>query len=176
MQRVTVRGRAGTLAPVDRRVLQLLHLLRAIAMRSRPTGELAQILQRKVLGPRHLPVLLMLSLEGDSTVGELAARVGLAPATTSMLANELNRAGFLDRREDDDDRRRTILSVPDRHRAVIEDHARQRIAPLQRALDRLGPRRSDQLLTALCILVDELEAEASAGGSQDCCYGPTERV
>jgi DNA-binding MarR family transcriptional regulator len=126
------------------------------------------MLQTKVLGPRHLPLLLMLSVEGDSTVGELATRVGLAPATTSMLANELNRAGFLERREDDDDRRRTILRVPDRHRAVIEDHARQRIAPLQRALDRLGPSRSDQLLAALCILADELVAETSADGPEDC--------
>jgi DNA-binding MarR family transcriptional regulator len=107
----------------------------------------------------------MVSLEEGLTVGELASRVGLAPATTSMLANELNRAGLLVRREDDDDRRRTILSVPERHRVVIEDDARRRIAPLQRALDRLGPRGADQLLAGLRMLANELGAEASAGGS-----------
>jgi DNA-binding MarR family transcriptional regulator len=111
----------------------------------------------------------MLSLEGDLTVGELAERVGLAPATTSMLANELNRAGLLERREDDRDRRRTILSVPAEHRAVIEGHARRRIAPLQRALDRLGGRGSEQLLEALSILAEELDAEASGIGAGDCC-------
>jgi DNA-binding MarR family transcriptional regulator len=155
-------------AQVDERLQQLLHLLRAVGSRSRPSGRLFQLLSSsRVLGPRHLPLLLMLSLEGDLPVGELAERVGLAPATTSLLANELNRAGLLERREDDQDRRRTILSVPAVHRAVIEEHARQRIAPLQRALDRLGPRGSEQLLAAMRILAEELEA--SDGGGEDCC-------
>jgi DNA-binding MarR family transcriptional regulator len=85
-----------------------------------------------------------------------------------MLANELNRAGLLERREDDQDRRRTILSVPDEHRAVIEEHARHRIAPLQRALDRLGKHHSEQLLEALRILTEELDADAPASGAEDC--------
>jgi len=155
-------------AQVDERLQQLLHLLRAVGSRSRPSGRLMQLMSSsRVLGPRHLPLLLMLSLEGDLTVGELAERVGLAPATTSLLANELNRAGLLERREDDQDRRRTILSVPPVHRAVIEEHARQRIAPLQRALDRLGPRGSEQLLAAMRILAEELEVWD--GGREDCC-------
>lgn len=91
------------------------------------------------------------------TVGELAQRVGLAPATTSLLANKLNRAGLLERREDDQDRRGTILSLPPLHRAVIEEHARHRIAPLQRALERLGPRGSEQLPAAMPALAEELE-------------------
>jgi DNA-binding MarR family transcriptional regulator len=155
-------------ASVDGRTLELLHLLRAISMPSRPTRGLAGLLRGAggALGPRHLPLLLMLSLEENLTVGELASRVGLAPATTSMLANELNRAGLLLRREDEDDRRRTILGVSEQHRAVIEDHARLRIAPLQRALARLGDRGADQLLAALRVLATELEAEGSAEG---CC-------
>jgi DNA-binding MarR family transcriptional regulator len=164
---MTKHEREPALALVDERTLELLHLLRSVGMRSRPTGGLVQLMRNSgVLGPRHLPLLLMLTLEEGLTVGELASRVGLAPATTSLLANELNRTGLLERREDDDDRRRTILSVPNQHRVVIAEHARRRIAPLQRALDRLGPRGSDQLLAALRILAEELEAEASA---EDCC-------
>jgi len=151
-------------AQVDERLQQLLHLLRAVGSRSRPSGPLMQLIRSSgVLGPRHLPLLRILSLEGDLTVGELAERVGLAPATTSLLANELNRAGLLERREDDQDRRRTILSVPAAHRAVIEEHVRQRIAPLQRALDRLGPRGSEELLAAMRILAEELEASDCGG-------------
>jgi DNA-binding MarR family transcriptional regulator len=152
---------------VDGRTLEMLHLLRAISMRSRPTGDLARLLSAGggALGPRHVPLLVMVSLEEGLTVGELASRVGLAPATTSMLANELNRAGLLVRCEDDDDRRRTILSVPEGHRVVVEEHARQRIAPLQRALDRLGPRGAEQLLAGLRLLSSELGAEPLAEGS-----------
>lgn len=162
------------IAPVDTQAVELIHLLRTVGMRGRPTGEFAHLLRTGAaagcaLGPRHLPLLLTLALEGESTVGELAGRIGLAPATTSLLANELNRAGLLDRREDDRDRRRTIVSVPEQHLAVIEDHARRRIAPLQRALARLGSRRSAELLAALHLLVEELTAEQSASGAEDCC-------
>lgn len=159
---------------VDTQVLELIHLLRTVGMRGRPSGGFARLLRAGAaagcaLGPRHFPLLLTLALEGESTVGELAGRIGLAPATTSLLANELNRAGLLERREDDRDRRRTIVSVPKQHRAVIEEHARQRIAPLQRALDRLGSRRSTELVAALRLLVEELDTEAAAGGAEDCC-------
>ncbi len=166
------RKSPGT-SPIDAQAVELVQLLRAVGMRGRPSGQFAQLLRTGAaagcaLGPRHLPLLLTLALEGESTVGELAGRIGLAPATTSLLANELSRAGLLDRREDDQDRRRTIVSVPEQHRAVIEEHARRRIAPLQRALDRLGSRRSAELFAALHLLIEELDTEPPPAGTEAC--------
>jgi hypothetical protein len=94
--RPTQQERVQGPADVDGRTLDLRHLLRAISVTSRPTVELAPLLSEGggALGPRHPPLLLMVSLEERLTVGELVSRVGLAPATTSMLANELNRAGL----------------------------------------------------------------------------------
>jgi DNA-binding MarR family transcriptional regulator len=153
---------------IDQRVVDLLHLFRALGARGRPSGRFAELLRTGSLGPRHMPLLLTLALEGESTVGEVATRIGLLPATTSLLANELNRAGLLERREDDEDRRRTILKVPEAYRGVIEEHARLRMAPLQRALDRLGPRGTERLLSALRVLAEELEAASTASQTEDC--------
>src|SRR5919204_1575302 len=161
-QAMPTEARAKQKPAVDQRVVELLRLFRALGSRGRPAGRFLQLLRDAgTLGPRHMPLLLTLALEGEFTVGELAGRICLLPATTSMLANELSRAGLLERREDENDRRRTILSVPERYREIIEEHARRRVAPLQRALDRLGERRTAQLFSALNVLAEELEPGAA---------------
>src|SRR5690242_2451579 len=106
--------------PVEVGQIELLQLLRVI-VRGFRHGSMAEPIEEPLrraaeagtLGKRHFPVLLSLALEGPATVSELAGRVALAPATTSLLVNELSRAGLVERREDDTDRRRTIVSLPD---------------------------------------------------------------
>jgi DNA-binding MarR family transcriptional regulator len=53
-------------------------------------------------------------------VNELAARLEVAPATVSLMVGQLSRQGILERREDEADRRRTIVSIADEHRAAID--------------------------------------------------------
>lgn len=115
------------------------------------------------LRDRHTRVLLALSLSGPLTIGELAARMGLAPATTSLLAGELDRAGFLDRREDDNDRRRTIVSLPESIRAPLEHVANAKVATLRRALERLDTPAREQFLEGLRLLAAEAAADSSSG-------------
>jgi DNA-binding MarR family transcriptional regulator len=94
-------------------------------------------LRTMALAPRHLSLLSFLVLDGPMTVSELADRLEVAPTTVSLLVGELSRKGILDRREDDTDRRRRIVSVaPDRQQAVERWLApgarawRQALAPL----------------------------------------------
>ena len=149
-------------AVVDEQVRELIYLLRAIARRLRPP-ELAELVQEAaasgLVGRRHLPVLLSLAVEGPTSVSELA------PATASLLTNELNRAGLLERREDEQDRRRTIVSLPERYRGLFEEVARRRLAPLERTLTRMGPRARTQFMEGLRILGEELARE---GGVDEC--------
>src|SRR4051812_33603124 len=53
------------------------------------------------LGPRHVPVLMTVAL-GDHplSVSEIAARIGLSLATTSLMVGELDRHGVVVRAED----------------------------------------------------------------------------
>lgn len=107
------------------------------------------------LGPRHMPPLFALTMGGAASVGDLAARIGLAPTTTSLLVNELSRAGLVERREDDNDRRRTIVDVSEHIREPLAAHASTRIAIVRRALDRLAPNARAHFLEGLRALVEE---------------------
>ena len=89
----------------------------------------------------------------------------MAPATASLLTNELNRAGLLERREDEHDRRRTIVSLPEEHRGLFQDVARRRLAPLERTLERLSPGARIQFIEGMRILGEELARE---GGDHQC--------
>lgn len=108
-------------------------------------------------GPRHLPVLFALALSGPEAVGELAERMGLSPATVSQLVNELERGGFVDRREDPRDRRRTIVSLAERHREPIEYYARRRIEPLRVTVETLSPQERAHFIKGWRVLVQAQE-------------------
>ncbi|MFG3253157.1 MarR family transcriptional regulator [Streptomyces sp. NPDC048172] len=116
------------------------------------------------LGNRHLAPLIALAVDGPASVGTLAGRIGLGATTTSQLVNELHRAGLLERREDDADRRRMIVSVAEPHRSLIEHCARLRMAPLRHALDTLPAGRRREFIGTLDEVVSAMEA---AGGDAD---------
>ncbi|MDT0270524.1 MarR family winged helix-turn-helix transcriptional regulator [Streptomyces sp. DSM 44915] len=82
--------------------------------------EVPEELREMALAPRHLSLLSFLLLDGPMTVRDLADRLEVAPTTASLLVGELSRKGVLDRREDDHDRRRRIVSVPAEKRATLE--------------------------------------------------------
>jgi DNA-binding MarR family transcriptional regulator len=73
------------------------------------------------LTPRHLSLLAYLLFDGPMGVNELASRLEVAPTTVSLMVGDLSRQGILDRREDDSDRRRTIVSLAEAHRSDIDD-------------------------------------------------------
>jgi DNA-binding MarR family transcriptional regulator len=72
------------------------------------------------LAPRHLSLFAYLQFDGPMPVNELASRLEVAPATVSLMISELSRKGLIERREDDADRRRTIVSIAPNRRAAIE--------------------------------------------------------
>jgi DNA-binding MarR family transcriptional regulator len=91
------------------------------------------------LAPRHLSLLAYLLFDGPTTVNQLAARLEVAPATVSLMVGELSRKGVLDRREDDADRRRTIVSIAPGHEAAIREWLGQGAKAWRQALDPLTP-------------------------------------
>jgi DNA-binding MarR family transcriptional regulator len=114
------------------------------------------------LGPRHVPVLMTVGFDGPLSVGEIAERIGLSLATTSLMVGELDRHGLVERTEDERDRRRTLVRLPDDHRAIIDGWSRERAAPVARALTRLSPTARKHFMEGLRALADE------AGSVADC--------
>ena len=116
----------GADADLDADLLELLRIMPRVirAMKrqrpdqeSEPPAAIRALLSAGALGPRHLPVIVVLSMQGTMTVSELARRVGVGVAATSLMVGELAKAGIVERHVDERDRRRTIVSISEGLRA-----------------------------------------------------------
>ena len=86
------------------------------------------------LAPRHLSLLSLLLLDGPQTVSQLAERLGVAPTTVSLIVSDLSRKGVLDRREDENDRRRRIVDIAADLRPAVEAWLQPGAAAWRKAL------------------------------------------
>ncbi|TDD83585.1 MarR family transcriptional regulator [Actinomadura rubrisoli] len=109
------------------------------------------------LGPRHVPVLFALVLNGPVPVGVLARHLALSPATVSQLVGELQGGGFVERHPDERDRRRMIVSLDERHRAMVERFAWRRLRPMRMTMEALGPVERAHFLHGWRTLVEMME-------------------
>src|SRR6266540_4340804 len=112
------------------------------------------------LGPRHVPVLMAVAFSDPLSVGEIAERIGLSLATTSLMVGELDRQGIVVRAEDERDRRRTIVCLHDDHRAIVDAWSEERTSPVLRALERMSPAVRKHFLEGLAVLAAESQADA----------------
>jgi DNA-binding MarR family transcriptional regulator len=105
---------------VDEATRALLLLMPRLVGRAKriPPPEPLRALQ---LAPRHLSLLAYLVFDGPLGVKELAERLEVAPATVSLMVADLSRQGVLERREDDADRRRTIVNIAPAHEQSVTD-------------------------------------------------------
>jgi DNA-binding MarR family transcriptional regulator len=151
----------GELIELLRVMPRVLQALRRGAEDAPPrSAQVKQLFKDGALGPRHIPVLVVLVLDGPMTVGDLAHRLGLNLATVSLMAGELARVGLVDRREDERDRRRTLVSIPQRHGRRLAPVVNQRIEPLRRALERMSPEVREAFLAGWRVLAEETERAA----------------
>lgn len=112
------------------------------------------------LGPRHVSALVAIGGAGPLTVGELAGRLGLTLAHASLVAGDLARAHLVERRPDERDRRRTVVSVSTEHEVAIRQMRARAGAPLVTFLETLEPEEAEAFVTHLVGLIEHLEAAA----------------
>lgn len=110
------------------------------------------------LAPRHLSMLSYLLFDGPMTVNDLAARLELAPTTVSLMVGELSRNGIVERREDNDDRRRRIISIDPDRREAIRAWLGRGAAAWRHALDPLTPAQRQAVVDTLRRYDDFTEA------------------
>jgi DNA-binding MarR family transcriptional regulator len=140
-----------------RTLLLLMPRLVGRAKRTPPPGPLKSL----DLAPRHLSLLAYLLFDGPLTVNELAARLEVAPATVSLMIGELSRKDVVDRREDDADRRRTIVSIAEANRAAVDTWLARGARAWRKALEPLTPGQRAMFVETLLAY----EREVSAGTS-----------
>jgi DNA-binding MarR family transcriptional regulator len=130
--------------------------------------ELQRAFDQGSLGERHFPPLIVLSLEGPMSVSELADRVGLTVATTSLLVGELSRAGLVERSEDEGDRRRTIVTLSEEIRKVAEPRIQEHLQPFRRTLERLSPAARAHFMEGIRVLNEEAGGFGAGSNSAGC--------
>ncbi len=126
-------------------------------------------MERASLGKRHANALLAVAAVEPIGVSELAKRLGLLLSSTSTIVGELSRAGLLERAEDDQDRRRTIVRVHVDFRDAMEGWLVVAFAPVRNTLERLSPQARMHFMEGWRILRAEAALLASdAEQGADC--------
>jgi len=109
------------------------------------------------LGLHQIKTLDTLHARGeDPTVNELAELLGLSLPGTSRNVDGLIRAGLVERREDERDRRMKRLRLTDAGRDAIERVNAARLEGLEAFTDSLPPEQRDALAAALGPIVKGL--------------------
>jgi DNA-binding MarR family transcriptional regulator len=110
------------------------------------------------LSPRHVAALEQIR-NGPVTVGELASRLDLTLPTVSGVLADLDRAGYIERRPDPDDRRRTIVRIVPGQATLIGEWLDGAAMPMARVLDKLTPAEQEAFLKAMDLLEAELHSQ-----------------
>ena len=135
--------------------LRLMQMLPRITRGMRRSQDRAAPETITPLGPRHVAALEHLR-DGPLTVGCLAAQLGLTMSTVSGVLADLDRAGFVERKADAGDRRRTLVEITPAKGAEIRQWLDGAAQPLARVLDRLDPAEQAAFLKAMDMLETEL--------------------
>jgi DNA-binding MarR family transcriptional regulator len=108
-----------------------------------------------------LGLLDALQLGGRMAAGELARRAGLSPAAVTAALDRLERAGYVVRVRDEDDRRRVLVEVTDK----MLERAGEVYGPLAARSDELLGGYSDDQLRAMIEVLErgaEMQLEQAA--------------
>jgi len=165
-------GRTGsgvrpTRSADDARACELLLAFARMARGPKRAGAMPKhieaLVRRGVLAPRHLGAFAVISMEGPISISALAAREGFALSTTSLLVTQLAEVGLVERHEDELDRRRTVVSIAPKYRRMSEEVLEAKLAPLRRAVARMGPQRARALVEGLEMVAEEVTVADGAG-------------
>jgi DNA-binding MarR family transcriptional regulator len=100
-------------------------------------------------------VLEHLALAGPLTIGEAAAHMRRAQSVISEIVTHLERDGLLERENDPQDRRRTLIWLaPGGQEALRREREVLSADLLARAMARLPPGQADALNTAMSALIE----------------------
>jgi DNA-binding MarR family transcriptional regulator len=160
----TGTGRANRRPPpssaVDEEAFELLLAFTRLARRAKHNEavprRMRSLIEEGVLAPRHLTAFAIVAMHGPLSVSQLAQREGCATTTASLVTTQLAAAGLIERREDALDRRRTVITVATEFRKDSLQVLNARLAPLRRAMERMGPDRARVVMEGLAILAEEV--------------------
>ncbi len=131
-------------------VIEIERHLRRIAVTVRRRGRMS--LEEYSITPPQFDALIILNQSGDLTIGDLSNRLYLAYSTTTDLVDRLERASFVVRQRDPDDRRVVRVRVQPLGQQVYEEVLNARRAYLASVLESLDEPVCNNILQVLQLL------------------------
>ncbi len=113
----------------------------------------------------QLRIMFLLYARGSSSPGEVAASFGVARANVTGPVDRLVQKGLVGRREDRDDRRRSVLSLTEEGRGEVERLRALGAARMREVLKKMPDAALVSLRTGLAALVEVLR---DGGGTDEC--------
>jgi DNA-binding MarR family transcriptional regulator len=110
----------------------------------------------------QIRVIALLNQSGRSTVGQVAAGIGVSLATASELVDRLVEDGWLERGVNPADRRQVHLWLTPKAVAISDKLHNARRAQMASAFERLDPEDRPAFVRGLRALVDALEESVAA--------------
>jgi len=118
----------------------------------------------------HLGALSMLTEQAEATAGTLARRAYLNPASGTPMVDQLVRRGLLERRQDSQDRRQSLISLTTAGRLEV---AEQDALYRRRFKETFAGITPDELSTAIKVIeriiavMDSIDEEMTDSGEED---------
>ena len=137
----------------------ILHLLHMLIRNLRPSPSGLELNDGNRIAPRHVQVLIHLGSNGQLSVSEIAQKLGVNLTTASLSVAQLAQAGMVERSEDPKDHRRTIVKISDRYEKISKLIIDEKVTPLQRVLDEMGPEKTKGLTELLSDLNRRLSSQ-----------------
>lgn len=115
--------------------LLIVHVARELrCYASQIPDDVREMVKGAGLAPRHIHALIQVGAAGQLSVSQLADRLGVALTTASLLASQLAGVGLVERKEDPDDHRRTLIQVPERFEGYTSGMFNAMLTPIDRTL------------------------------------------
>jgi DNA-binding MarR family transcriptional regulator len=103
------------------------------------------------------------------TTGELGRELGLAPASMTRVIDRLEERGLVERKRDEEDRRRVLLVITARGERLLGETRLLEGTNVHRAVEQMSPTERRRVTEALRLLVERvraLEAEEEVVGAR----------
>ncbi len=161
------RSRAAAAAASLAGVGDLVGDLMGLVHRRSAGGTLA-LMNQAGLTMAQMVALYVLDFKGAQSVSTIASFLNLSPAATSHLVDRLVTAGFVERTEDQEDRRQKRIAITSSGRNLAARVHQERAREFESALALVAPELQRQFANALGRVVEALRQapERSESGSR----------
>ncbi len=128
--------------------------------RLRPTpGGGPELPSGERIAPRHIEILIQLANTKEMSVSDIANRLGVNLTAASLSVTQLANVGIVERKEDPEDHRRTIVSIAEPYLKMASEINAEKVVPMRRALGEMGEEKANQLVELLVELEQKVRQQ-----------------